>query len=129
MTRFYIEDGTLCLTKPFPCHMTRTAALKQAIDKWGVIEKFHLTNPNGAKVRRIGSNSCALCQVYFARNSKFKRSPCTGCPIYEKTQQSGCLDTPYVGYSLAITSDEAAKAAREEVGFLRALLPSKTKRS
>jgi hypothetical protein len=51
---------------------------------------------------------------------------CGGCPVYAKTQASGCALTPYDDYLLAEeTRNDGGKtdAAESELAFLKSLLP------
>jgi len=94
-------------------------ALKASIEKWE--RNAVAETPDGYL---IGPESCALCRL-------FHDSGCHGCPVRGRTGRVGCLGTPYFAASKAqwgwrlggSTPDEAHTAAREEVAFLKSLLP------
>jgi len=97
------------------------AALRGSIAKWRAIVY------EGAFDE--GVVNCPLCEL-FARLS----SPCTGCPVSEKSGKSSCAGTPYERWSDAATkgpggswrvgSAESLDAALAELAFLESLLPA-----
>lgn len=95
-------------------------ALRGSIAKWeGIVERGRLT------MVAILWSSCPLC-VTFNNHNKDNQYPCRGCPVYENTGATGCKKTPYVAAEYAYheeDKDAFLKAAREEVAFLRSLLP------
>ena len=72
-----------------------------------------------------GTNNCPLCHLFFGRCA------CEGCPA-AMHGIGGCFDTPYMDW-LEATDDQKGKAtnsiqrraARNELKFLRSLLPKK----
>ena len=97
-------------------------ALKQSIKKWernAVAETPEDT--------MVGSDSCPLCKLFWKRR-------CEGCPVRDRTEETYCDGSPYDDAEFASVrwgsapEDEnlrnaAHAAAREEVAFLRSLLP------
>lgn len=110
---------------------TTLTALRGSIAKWRAI-----VDSTGADE---GTDNCPLCALFFVTPGAKKF--CIGCPVSERTSQDGCFGTPYtawallrdehVGGNLSTTLanfpidvvDDARDAAREELTFLRALLP------
>lgn len=97
-------------------------ALKASIAKW---ERNAVAETPGDYT--IGSNSCALCSIYFdARN-------CWGCPVVLRSGKPACCGTPYINAVGALYDwkrrengddrERAHAAARDEVAFLKSLLP------
>jgi hypothetical protein len=79
-----------------------------------------------------GPDDCALCDVF--NDGSFET--CRGCPVFERTGEALCADTPYVKAHNAYKNwvwasrdeesqrgDEFRVAAREEAEFLRSLRP------
>lgn len=61
--------------------MTKLQALKKSEQKWADIHAGTGTDQ--------GQDNCSLC-------FKYKRGhDCTGCPVFEKTNQINCRGTPY----------------------------------
>jgi len=100
-------------------------ALDKSIEKWEKIV-------DGTGVDD-GINNCALCVQY-------QDFFCEGCPVYEKTEITGCKNTPYTeweshwennhlkGFDFfprKIMCDECKKLAQKELDFLRSLKPKK----
>ena len=102
-------------------------ALKKSIIKWGKIAK-------STKEKDLGSYNCGLCGL-------FGDVACVGCPIYSKTNKKYCRDTPYTEWTNHVSTHvinanyfgdgsrrepgckECLKLAREELNFLKSLLP------
>jgi hypothetical protein len=66
--------------------------------------------------------ACPLCKIYW----KFSAPPhsfvqCFGCPIYEKTREHGCRNTPYERFKSARGFFTALRVCREEIEFLKSL--------
>lgn len=97
-------------------------ALKGSIEKWRKIVKEGGENK--------GTENCPLCQLFHccANQSVTEKNCCKGCPVYEYTGAQGCHYTPYVKYVIVldeypIAHPLAIEAAKEELEFLRSLLP------
>ena len=92
------------------------AALKGSILKWKKIVA-------GTSFDSGGSN-CPLCLLFAQRQLS-----CSGCPVYEKTGEAECRDTPYKrwqsagGYYRTANTAALKAAARAELRFLQSLLP------
>lgn len=56
----------------------------------------------------IGIKACALCVLFHPWNTPGVTILCKGCPVFEKTGQSLCHDTPYE--EVAATFDEWAES-------------------
>lgn len=96
-------------------------ALKASIEKW---ELNAVADSPLAYL--TGPEDCALCREFFWKTQ------CMGCPVREHTKLSVCDGSPYSeayrAWSRWKDSGEVAKAnahaaAREEVAFLKSLLP------
>lgn len=94
-------------------------ALKASIEKW----------ERNARVRspqnyRLQASDCPLCDLFFNK-------ACIGCPVMIETGADCCDNSPYRSAVLAHrrwmngegTVQQARAAAREEVAFLKSLLP------
>jgi len=93
-------------------------ALKASIEKWE--RNAVAETPDGYLT---GSDDCPLCALFYAKS-------CVGCPVREKTRLSLCDGSPYRKAYGAWEEWEdggpieaAHTAAREEVAFLKSLLP------
>lgn len=98
-------------------------ALKGSIKKWEAIVAGTGTDE--------GPQNCPLCILFLTRWPA-KPPFCVGCPVREITGVSGCEGTPYDDYEKAEAefgagSDECKSAAKQELEFLRSLLPGDTK--
>ena len=89
-------------------------ALKQSIEKW---ERRAVGEHN----LPLGTASCPLCRLFHGnyRADGLKNS-CEGCPVFEKTGEKYCIDTPYRAYGVNRTDLHA----KQELEFLRSLLPA-----
>lgn len=96
-------------------------ALKASIAKWE--RNAEAKTPAEFK---IGEADCPLCELFIYPDR------CEGCPVFEKTGERFCKGTPYINahsaaYEWRIGSkaaaDRAHAAARDEVAFLKSLLP------
>ncbi len=74
-----------------------------------------------------GVHNCALCQLF---HPEYNHSGvlCNGCPVRLKTRLGVCCDTPWKKVCLAINghgidSPQFIEAAKEELEFLKSLLP------
>ena len=94
---------------------TRTA-LEGSIAKWEAIVAGTGTDE--------GIDNCPLCQVFFYEQDA-SGELCEGCPVKEKTGQTGCEGSPYEDWREIpyIYGDEAKRLAQAELDFLRSLLP------
>ena len=106
-------------------------ALKKSIVKWERIVK-------STKELDLGSVNCALCILFNADG-------CGGCPIYKKTKKKYCRDTPHTEWTKHVIDDnysssyvgdglrrkpgcrECLRLVREELNFLKSLLPKENK--
>ena len=102
---------------------TRTA-LMESIAKWELNARAE--TPEDVLT---GVHECPLCRMFWKGGRE-----CRGCPIEKKTGQINCHGTPYVhadarldewydGPESSVAKADFHKAAREEVEFLRSLLP------
>ena len=99
-------------------------ALKASIAKWE--RNAEAKTPGEYK---IGEEDCPLCVMF-----KIWPDECEGCPVFERTGIKSCRGTPYVQAATArrdwrcgyVTADRARAAARDEVAFLKSLLPEET---
>jgi hypothetical protein len=100
-------------------------ALRASIAKWEANAKA--PTPEDYKVDSL---DCPLCALFWDNQ-------CYRCPVFERTGQPYCRDTPYtvalhaknvwsVVPKSKICKDDAHSCARDEVDFLRSLLPSET---
>lgn len=99
-------------------------ALKESIEKW---ERNAVAET--PEDFTTGVASCALCRIFEWRG-------CAGCPVKRRTGKTACADTPFVYAAIARwrwsrdPSDAARRGAahayaRDEVAFLRSLLPDR----
>ena len=99
-------------------------ALKASIAKW---ERNAEAKTPGEF--RTHANDCPLCELF-----NHKPDNCNGCPVKDKTGEKFCRRTPYVLADSANHAwrqgfgpqDRAHAAARDEVAFLKSLLPEAT---
>lgn len=99
-------------------------ALKASIAKWE--RNAEAKTPAEFRVSEI---DCPLCVLF-----KTGSDECEGCPVFEKTRVRFCRETPYMSAAVARrdwrdgegSSDRAHAAARDEVAFLKSLLPEAT---
>jgi len=109
-------------------------ALEGSIEKWEKIV--------AEKGKDLGSLNCALCGVFITKDKR-----CVGCPVYMKTGEPLCRETPYIDWlkhhayrhfnvlflsdcSLMLTPcvvecPTCKELAEEELNFLKELLPKK----
>ena len=94
-------------------------ALKASIEKW---ERNAVTETPDAFL--VGSINCALCRLFID-------DACAGCPVEAQTRLGNCSRTPYdtachtrrAWRDGRASKEQAHAAAREEVAFLKSLLP------
>lgn len=89
-------------------------ALKASIAKWE--RNAEVKDIEDAKTSIM---SCPLCLLFFDQK-------CYWCPVYSRTTETACKETPY--YDAANARDRSdieafRTAARAEVEFLKSLLP------
>lgn len=92
-------------------------ALEASIAKWE--KNARVRNLDNAQ---IYSDTCALCDLFY-------EDDCTGCPVQRKTGLKECSGTPWVDCCEIKNDDDIEgfrAAAREEVKFLKSLLPATT---
>lgn len=70
--------------------------------------------------------NCPLCQLFCIG---LENNRCIGCPVYQKTGEKLCSDTPYdqarhAWHEHEIDSPQFKQAALAEVEFLKSLLPA-----
>jgi hypothetical protein len=109
-------------TKPAPKMPARTlAALKASIAKW---RRYALGT---ARSVILGQEYCPLCRLF--NTDKIPRNErCFGCPVAAKTDRFFCRGTPFRSALKAHErfgpdSEKFKSAAREELEFLKSLLP------
>ena len=96
-------------------------ALKASIAKWE--RNAEAKTPNEYLTSDI---DCPLCNLFI-------RDGCKGCPVFERTGELFCRDTPYrtagpawfdwTDLETSEHRDRAHAAACDEVAFLKSLLP------
>jgi len=89
--------------------------LEISIDKWQDI----VDGEGGEE----GPRNCALCETYKDVEKSGNNMPndCVECPVYKKTGEKYCVDTPYTEYDNCYDEDEEAEYAQEELDFLISL--------
>jgi len=111
-----------------PMNAKTLEALKASIAKWE--RNAEATAATDFKIR---DRDCPLCEL-------FNTSPdrCKGCPVFETTGEKFCRKTPYIEACAArdywigglgdskVPRARAHAAARDEVAFLKSLLPAQT---
>lgn len=89
-----------------------------------------------------GAKNCPLCTMYLSNGGngafEFSEEECLGCPVAEEVDSRGCVGTPYTdwtqylryhqysGYPVKykVFDKESLRLAKEELRFLRSLLPN-----
>src|SRR3990167_7710473 len=112
------------------------AALRESIKHWE--KNVAAKTPKGANP--YGA-SCALCAKFAISDRTPLTDICRGCPVMEKTGQTNCFDTPWMGavkaydrwrsYSESENVPFKQKwvlAARAELTFLKSLLPKRKRK-
>lgn len=100
-------------------------ALKGSIAKWQAIAK-------GTGIDR-GMDNCPLCQKFYTLERAHVEEGCNSCPVFKKTGLQGCGGTPYDDWVSnpsvfgRATTPKFKKIARDEVKFLKSLLPKEKK--
>ena len=92
-------------------------ALKGSIAKWEAIV--------AGTGKDDGPLNCPLCQMFHYRGlvKKPEEETCVGCPVMAATGKTLCRGTPYDEIN---EYDPSEDLAREELEFLKALLPLET---
>lgn len=100
-------------------------ALRESVRKWERIV--------AGTGKDNGTEDCALCQEFNLQ----VEDKCEGCPVAAKTGKPFCWNSPFVAWCKSSTltllgrvaKSKAAKvAAREELDFLRGLLPKSSRK-
>jgi hypothetical protein len=65
-------------------------ALENSIKHW---EYLHNTIPSDDSTEKVNGKYCSLCILFLF--GKSKENQCVGCPVYEKTEQKYCHETPF----------------------------------
>lgn len=87
-------------------------ALKGSIAKWEAIVEGTGTDK--------GTENCPLCRLFHQDyTDKGPETCCDGCPVFEHTGVRSCGGTPYSRYE-----DDDEETAKEELDFLKSLLPA-----
>lgn len=109
-------------------------ALKGSIEKWEKIVK-------STTAKDEGIYNCPLCKLFHSINDIFES--CLDCPIYSKTNVAFCNETPYQKWSdhqqdkhpnstevnhRYTGCKDCLTLAKEELKFLRSLLPKVVKK-
>jgi hypothetical protein len=104
-------------------------ALKESIEHWKRLAK-------GTEGEDYGGPECALCKKFnhFVNENIPLEDSCKGCPVFQKTGEKYCRDTPYelieteedsyTHRSDFIKTEVFQLLAQEEVKFLESLLPN-----
>ena len=105
-------------------------ALLESIQHWE-----RLANGESEKGEWTGPDDCSLCKMFAEWHRGYELN-CEGCPVYEKTGEHGCWNTPHERMSdlcnTAQTEIEMERlkdttefyvAAQAELEFLKSLLP------
>ena len=94
--------------------------------------KLHWCNIRDGLEEEHGIRNCPLCKLFYGKC-------CVGCPVFEKTGEVGCKNTPYIawthhhklkhGLTKIVRADcpECKKLAQAELDFLESLLPNMEK--
>lgn len=99
------------LRRVFRKELALPTPLEGSIDKWrGIVE---------GTMRDDGPLNEPLCHAFLK-----DKDDCTGCPVKRRTGRDCCDGSPYDDWSVAITVEDMAKAAREQLAFLVSLRPA-----
>lgn len=112
-------------------------ALKGSIKKWENIVKYTTAKDDGI-------HNCSLCKLYHSViSANYLSESCLACPIYNKTNIAFCHETPYQEWSEHQFKEhynsrkanyrhskckDCLTLAKEELNFLKSLLPKKVKK-
>lgn len=97
-------------------------ALNESIEHWEIMAKGGIHNKEGHKPF---DTYCSLCKLFNSKEHNLKNY-CNGCPVFERTGHKLCIGSPYrhASYAWEDKLDIRFKElAKEEVEFLRSLLP------
>lgn len=97
---------------------TRTA-LERSIKKW---ERIIL----GRDVDK-GMENCALCKKFADKEDYL--TECEGCPVYEKTGQTHCRNTPYENFTETFNDETLLLADCRDYDQLPCVIGPKTMRA
>ena len=107
-------------------------ALKESIEHWRRVASGTM-KPDES----VGAPHCALCSEF--NYSKEGHDNCEGCPVFERTAETGCHGSPYEAFEKNmlnmgdgefdhwLATDEARTLAAAELAFLESLLPDSEK--
>ena len=99
---------------------TTLKALKESIKHWKRLSTKRMER------EWIGPDHCALCGLFWRQTPR-----CKGCPVSELSGSTLCQKTPYSEVlkviKFGLDSHEFKEAAKEELKFLKSLLPKKNK--
>jgi hypothetical protein len=92
-------------------------ALKQSIAHWR-----RLATGKTKRGEKPSGHYCPLCKLF--------PGPCEGCPVMAETKQSDCWGSPWGEanwnyFNIGKRSGAFKAAAREELAFLKSLLPKR----
>lgn len=126
--KYFGKQGrdSMCYDGPFP--KTPEEALLISIAKWTILSKDPSFQSDG------GADTCGYCMYYKMRESVSTVPACGRCPIYRRTKQINCLDTPYLDWAIQnepnVNGNEKRKlkAAKKELDFLKSFLTKNKKR-
>ena len=103
------------------------AALRKSIKHW---KKDNVGKQHPSDIK-TGPDECALCVLYTELNDDIEDNrDCEGCPVYHKTGEQGCVDSPYTTVAhlqnvWKVTREKPEKleeAVAAEITFLEELL-------
>lgn len=86
-------------------------ALDKSIEHW-----FRIRDEN----EKVGPGNCALCNLYQTTKPRMW-TVCFSCPVYKKTENHACHNTPYAVYACFPDNDEPKRKrlAQGEIDFLQ----------
>ncbi len=101
-------------------------ALKDSVAHW-----TRLSSGSLKRGEDVGPTHCGLCRLF---NNDDSKNPCFGCPVFDKSGEVYCDNTPFEDASNeyrvhGIRSPQFRKAAKEELKFLKGLLPKPSKKA
>lgn len=86
MKYFEVVNGRLVKIRPWPKRLTKKRALQLSIRKWkALVDAGFLYLADAEDGSYL---TCALCYLYID-------SDCSGCPIADYVDDTGCDGTPY----------------------------------
>ncbi len=91
MVRKVKGEPRLRLVTPLPKRLTTERALDLSIAKWETIADY--AEEHEVYVADGANTTCALCHKFYDNEPR-----CMGCPVYAKTGNANCHETPYWDY-------------------------------